>query len=83
MPSLRSSIRQRLEAEEAEQDNPEPKAIPSNRPTIRENPVEAAAQEAIQTKLDEQPDPVVEPRMPVTKKTKTTTSLTTMCMILN
>ena len=29
-----------------------------------DNPVEAAAQEAVQAKLDEQPDPVVEPRMP-------------------
>jgi hypothetical protein len=55
MPSLRSSIRKRLEAEEAEQqaDNP-----------VEQNPVEAAAQEAIQTKLDEQPSPVVEPKQP-------------------
>jgi hypothetical protein len=59
MPSLRSSVRQRLEAEEAEQqdlveqaDNP-----------IADNPVEAAAQEAIQAKLDQQPSPpALEPK---------------------
>lgn len=45
MPSLRSSIRKRLEAEEAEQQ--------------ADNPVEAAAQEAVQKKLDEQPEPVL------------------------
>ena len=48
-----------------------------------DNPVEQAAAEAVQKKLDEQPDPVVEPRSPVMKKTKTTTSLTTMCMNSN
>ena len=55
MPSLRSSIRKRLE--EAEQDNPaeEPKAIRSSRPTIRTIRLKQAAAEAIQTKLDEQP----------------------------
>jgi hypothetical protein len=62
MPSLRSSIRKRLEAEEAEQDNPVEAAKESN--PIADNAVEQAAQEAIQTKLAEQPEPVVEPRQP-------------------
>ena len=43
-----------------------------------DNPVEQAAAEAVQKKLDEQPDPVVEPSSRVTKKT-TTTTLTTAC----
>ena len=83
MPSLRSSIRRRLEAEEAEQDNPaeEQKAIPSNRPTTC-NPVEQAAQEAIQAKLDEQPDPVVEPKKPRYEEDDDE-DLTTTCMNLN
>src|SRR5512139_3561993 len=49
MPSLRSSIRRRLEEQQA--DNP-----------VEQNPVEEAAKEAIQTKLDEQPEPAVEPK---------------------
>ena len=60
--SLRSSIRRRLEAEEAEQDNPEDESNPVEQADNPDNPVEAAAQEAIQTKLDEQPSPVVEPK---------------------
>jgi hypothetical protein len=64
MPSLRSSIRKRLEAEEAEQDNPAGEAE-SNPVEQADNPVEQAAAEAVQKKLDEQPDPVVEPRMQV------------------
>jgi hypothetical protein len=65
LPSLRSSIRKRLEAEEAEKDNPakEAESNPVEQADNPDNPVEQAAQEAIQTKLDEQPEPVVEPRM--------------------
>ena len=66
MPSLRSSIRKRLEAEEAEQDNPAKEAESNlvEQADNPDNPVEAAAQEAVQKKLDEQPEPIVEPRMP-------------------
>lgn len=46
MPSLRSSIRKRRQAEETES-NP-----------VEQNPVEEAAKEAIQKQLDEQPEPV-------------------------
>ena len=67
--SLRSSIRKRLEAEEAEQqDNSvEAKEAESNlveQSDNPDNPVEEAAAEAIQAKLDEQPSPVVEPKQP-------------------
>jgi hypothetical protein len=55
MTSLRSSVRQRLEAEEAESNSVE------QSPETK-NPVEEAAQAAIQDKLDEQPDPVVKPK---------------------
>ena len=68
MPSLRSSIRKRLEAEEAEQQSlaEEQQADnPIEQADNPDNPVEQAAAEAIQTKLDEQPEPVVEPRMQV------------------
>lgn len=44
MPSLRSSIRKRRQAEES---NP-----------VEQNPVEEAAKEAIQKQLDERPEPV-------------------------
>jgi hypothetical protein len=60
LPSLRSSIRKRLEAE-AEQDSP---AEESNPVEQADNPVEAAAAEAVAKKLDEQPSPVVEPKQP-------------------
>ena len=79
MPSLRSSIRRRLEAEEAEQDkSTEAESNPVEQADNPDNPVEQAAAEAVQKKLDEQPSPVVEPRMPVTKK-KTTRILPTAC----
>ena len=61
MPSLRSSIRRRLEAEA---DNSAEESNPVEQADNPDNPVEEAAAEAIQTKLDEQPSPVVEPRMP-------------------
>ena len=67
MPSLRSSIRKRLEEAE-QQDNPvETEEAESNlveQADNPDNPVEQAAQEAVQKKLDEQPDPVVEPKQP-------------------
>jgi hypothetical protein len=68
MPSLRSSIRRRLEAEEAEQHNPaeEAESNPAEQNPVEaeeiDNPIEEAAQAAIEAKLDEQPDPVVEPK---------------------
>jgi hypothetical protein len=52
LPSLRSSIRQRLEAEEAAQQQDNPVEAEET------NPVEEAAGAALQAKLDEQPDPV-------------------------
>jgi hypothetical protein len=63
MPSLRSSIRRRLE--EAEQDNSvEAESNLVEQADNPENSVETAAAEAIQAKLDEQPSPVVEPKQP-------------------
>jgi hypothetical protein len=67
MPSLRSSIRKRLEAEEAAQqqddagqaDNQIEEANPVE--AEDDNPVELAAGAALQAKLDEQPDPEVDP----------------------
>ena len=65
MPSLRSSIRKRLEAEEAEPvEAKEAESDPVEQAENPDNPVEAAAAEAVQKKLDEQPSPVVEPKQP-------------------
>jgi hypothetical protein len=65
---LRPSIRQRLEeAEEAAQqqdDAVEQDPVESNPVDEEENPVELAAGAALQAKLDEQPDPEVEPKLP-------------------
>ena len=55
-----------------------PKSNPVEQADNPDNPVEQAAAEAVQKKLDEQPSPVVEPNSRVMKK-KTTTILTTAC----
>ena len=68
MPYLRSSIRKRLEAEEAEQDNSveAAKAIRLSRPTTRTILSKLRLRRPSRHKLDEQPSTrLVEPRMQV------------------